>query len=87
MKIAWLSEGGYVGKVPREATANAGVLWAWMSNLQVDHYALLDFSHAPTGGYEYLILQIPKTPEIRKQLIDRDIVKEARRISKRILFF
>ena len=87
MKIAWLSEGGYVGKVPREATANAGVLWAWMSNLQVDHYPLLDFSQAPTGGYEYLILQIPKTPEIRKQLIDRDIVKEARRISKRILFF
>jgi len=87
MKIAWLSEGGYIGKVPREATANAGVLWAWMSNLQVDHYPLLDFSNAPTNAYDYLILQIPKTPEIRKQLINRDIVKEARRISKRILFF
>ena len=58
MKLAWLSEGGYTGKVPREQTANAGVLWAWMSNLEVDHYPILNFEHAPTDGYDYLILQI-----------------------------
>ena len=87
MKIAWLSEGGYTGKVPREQTVNAGVLWAWMSNLEVDHYPLIDFSHAPTDGYEYLILQIPKTLHVRESLFERDIVKEARRIGKRILFF
>ena len=87
MKIAWLSEGGYTGKVPREQTVNAGVLWAWMSNLQCDHYPILDFNHAPTNEYDYLILQVPKTPGIREQLLSRDIVTEARRISKRILFF
>ena len=87
MKIAWLSEGGYTGKVPRQATGNAGVLWAWMSNLEVDHYPILNFEKAPTDGYEYLILQVPKTPEIREILFDKDIVKEARRIAKKILFF
>jgi len=43
MKLAWLSEGGYTGKVSREQTANAGVLWAWMSNLEIDHYPILNF--------------------------------------------
>ena len=87
MKLAWLSEGGYTGKVPREQTANAGVLWAWMSNLEVEHYPILNFEHAPTDGYDYLILQIPKTLHIRTELLKRDIVKEARRIAKKILFF
>lgn len=87
MKIAWLSEGGYIGKVPREATANAGVLWAWMTSLEVDHYPILNFTSAPTDGYDYLILQIPKTTHVREKLFNKDIVKEARRISKRILFF
>jgi hypothetical protein len=87
MKLAWLSEGGYTGKVPREQTANAGVLWAWMSNLEVEHYPILNFEHAPTNGYDYLILQIPKTLHIRTELLKRDIVKEARRIAKKILFF
>ena len=87
MKLAWLSEGGYTGKVPREQTANAGVLWAWMSNLEVEHYPILNFEHAPTDGYDYLILQIPKTLHIRTKLLKRDIVKEARRIAKKILFF
>ena len=87
MKLAWLSEGGYSGKVPREQTANAGVLWAWMSNLEVDHYPILNFEHAPTDGYDYLILQVPKTPQVRTALFERDIVKQARRIAKKILFF
>ena len=87
MKLAWLSEGGYSGKVPREQTANAGVLWAWMSNLEVDHYPILNFEHAPTNGYDYLILQVPKTPQVRTALFERDIVKQARRIAKKILFF
>tara|TARA_R110001592_G_scaffold3996_8_gene22609 strand:+ start:3545 stop:4528 length:984 start_codon:yes stop_codon:yes gene_type:complete len=87
MKIAWLSEGGYTGKVPREQTANAGVLWAWMANLQTDHYPILNFEHAPTNSYDYLILQVPKTPGVREQLFNKDIVKEARRIAKKILFF
>tara|TARA_R100000008_G_scaffold80301_1_gene62602 strand:- start:857 stop:1843 length:987 start_codon:yes stop_codon:yes gene_type:complete len=87
VKLAWLSEGGYTGKVPREQTANAGVLWAWMSNLEVEHYPILNFEHAPTDGYDYLILQIPKTLHIRTELLKRDIVKEARRIAKKILFF
>ena len=87
MKIAWLSEGGYTGKVPRQQTANAGVLWAWMANLEVDHFPILNFEHAPTQGYEHLILQVPKTPEVRKELFDKDIVKEARRIAKNIIFF
>ena len=87
MKLAFLSEGGYTGKVPREQTANAGVLWAWMSNLEVDHYPILNFEHAPTDGYDCLILQVPKTLHIRTELLKRDIVKEARRISKKILFF
>ncbi len=87
MKIAWQSEGGYTGKVPRQATANAGVLWAWMSNLEVDHYPILNFETAPTDGYEYLILQVPKTPEVRTALFEKNIVKQARRIAKKILFF
>ena len=33
MKLAWLSEGGYTGKVQRKQTANAGVLWAWMLSI------------------------------------------------------
>ena len=87
MKIAAFTEGGYTGKVPRQATANAGVLWAWMSNLEVDHYPILNFETAPTDGYEYLILQVPKTPEVRTALFEKNIVKQARRIAKKILFF
>ena len=87
MRLAWLSEGGYSGKVSREQTANAGVLWAWMSNLEVDHYPILNFEHAPTDGYDYLILQIPKTPDVREALFNLDIVKKSRRIAKNILFF
>jgi len=87
MKIAWLSEGGYTGIVPRKQTVNAGVLWAWMANLESYHYPILDFSHAPTNGYDYVILQVPKTPGVREQLFNKDIVKEARRIGKKILFF
>ena len=87
MKLAWLSEGGYSGKVPREQTANAGVLWAWMANLEVDHFPILNFEHAPDNSYDYLILQIPKTPEVRTALFEKDIVKQARRIAKKILFF
>ena len=58
-----------------------------MSNLQVDHFPILNFEHAPTNGYEYLILQVPKTQHIRDLLFERNIVKEARRIAKTILFF
>ena len=87
MKLAWLSEGGYTGRIPREQTANAGVLWAWMSNLEVEHYHILSFEQAPTDAYDYLILQVPKTPHVREALFTRDIVKEARRIGKYILFF
>ena len=87
MKLAWLREGGYTGKVPREQTTNAGVLWAWMANLQTDHYPILDFNHAPTNGYDYVILQVPKTPGVRERLFNKDIVKEARRIAKKVLFF
>ena len=67
MKLAWLSEGGYTGKIPREQTVNAGVLWAWMVNLETDHYPILGFDHAPTNGYDYVILQVPKTPGVREQ--------------------
>ena len=87
MRLAWLSEGGYTGKVPRELTAIAGVLWAWMANLEVDHFPILNFEQAPTDGYDYLILLVPKTPEVRTILFERDIVKQARRIAKKILFF
>lgn len=86
-KIAWLSEGGYTGVIPREQTINAGVLWAWMSNLESHHYPILNFNHAPTDGYDYVILQVPKTVGVREQLFSKDIVKEARRIAKKVLFF
>lgn len=57
MKIAFLSEMGFTGKVP-ETHLNARTEFAWMIALNADHYNILDFSNVK--DYDWVMLILPK---------------------------
>ena len=56
MKIAFFTEMGFTGKVPRTHD-NMRTEFAWMVALQADHY---HFSKVPSTNYDLGIVIIPK---------------------------
>lgn len=56
MKIAFFTEMGFTGKVPRDHV-NMRTEFAWMCALQADHY---NISQDPTDSYDLGIVIIPK---------------------------
>lgn len=84
MKIAFLTQMGFQGKVPRNHP-NMRTEFAQMCALKADHYplALVDnIDHF----YDHVILLIPKTPKDRESLLNVDLVNKARRIANKVWF-
>lgn len=83
-KVVFLSQMGFVGKVPRNHP-NMRVEFAQMCALQADHVPLLAVSQINTK-FDIAVLLIPKTPSDRDKLYDIDIVAEARKIADKVVF-
>ena len=80
MKIAFLSQMGFSGKVPRNHQ-NMRTEFAQMCALEADHYSLYDVDKI-SEEYDHLVLLIPKTQQDRDGLYNIDIVQKARRVGK-----
>ena len=84
MKIAFLSQMGFTGKIPRNHP-NMRTEFAQMCALDATHHPLYDIDKIE-GSYDHVVLLIPKTAQDRARLYDVDVVKKARRIGKKIWF-
>ena len=84
MKIAFLSQMGFQGKVPRNHP-NMRTEFAQMCALNVDHYCLKNINSI-TKKYDHAILLIPKTAHDREWLEKIDIVEKSRQIANKIWF-
>jgi hypothetical protein len=83
-KVVFLSQMGFVGKIPRKHP-NMRVEFAQMCALQADHYSLFNINSIPSK-YNVAILLIPKTSSDRDALYNIDIVNEARKIADKVVF-
>ena len=80
-KIAWFTEGGWQGKVPRDHPNMRNDL-AWMYTLDANHHFIGDLPMLDENMYDIGIITIPKT-NIEK-LIQIDLIKEMKRVCKRV---
>ena len=76
-KIAWFTEGGWEGKVPRNHP-NMRNDMAWMHVLDVVHHPIGNLPNLKDNMYDIGIITVPKTNI--EQLIQFDIVKEFKRV-------
>ena len=84
MKIAFLSQLGFTGKIPRNHP-NMRTEFAQMCALNADHYPLYNVDQI-SQKYDHIILLIPKTLKDRELLQNIDIVKKAKTIGGKIWF-
>jgi len=84
MKIAFLSQMGFEGKVPRNHK-NMRTEFAQMCALNVDHFSLRNIDNI-SSIYDHAILLIPKTAKDREWLQNIDIVNKAKQIAKKVWF-
>ena len=84
MKIAFLSQMGFTGKIPRNHS-NMRTEFAQMCALNADHYPLYNVDQI-SQKYDHIILLIPKTLKDRELLQNIDIVKKAKTIGGKIWF-
>ena len=84
MKIAFLTQMGFTGKVPRNHP-NMRTEFAQMCALEADHYSLYDVDKI-SEEYDHVVLMIPKTQQDRDGLYNIDIVSKARRVGKKVWF-
>lgn len=82
--IVFISQMGFVGKVPRTHT-NMRVEFAQMCTLQADHLNIFSLNNVNTR-YDIAILLVPKTGSDRDKLESIDIIQAARRIADKVLF-
>ena len=86
MKIAFSSQMGFTGKVPRNHR-NMRVEFAQMCALKADHFPLSSLgTETVPSGYDHIILLIPKTKQDRDKLYEVDIVKLARQHGNMVWF-
>jgi hypothetical protein len=83
-KIAFLSEMGFTGKIPRSHN-NMRVEFAQMCALEADHYPMASISQVQ-GDYDVAILLVGKTPSFRNQIFNIDVVAEAKKFAKKVLW-
>ena len=81
LKIAWFTEGGWVGKISRDHL-NMRNDSAWMHILDADHYPVYNV-HEVTEQYDIGILTIPKT-NIDK-LYQYPLIENMRKCCKRVV--
>ena len=84
MKIAFLSQMGFQGKVPRNHP-NMRTEFAQMCALKSDHYPLSNIDSI-TEKYDHAILLIPKTDRDRDALLSVDLVPKAKRFANKVWF-
>lgn len=84
MKIAFFSEMGFTGKIPRWHR-NMRVEFAQMCALQADHYPMLHIQQVQQD-YDFAVLFVGKTANFREQIANLDVVNEARRFAKKVLW-
>ena len=80
MRIAAFSEGGYTGKVPRDHP-NMRTDLAWWCALEAVHHPIEHLPSMKDNEYDIGIMILPKN---RKQLIDLPILKEYKRVCKKV---
>ena len=84
MKIIFLSQMGFQGKVPRNHP-NMRTEFAQMCALKADHHPLSLIDNITTT-YDHAVLLIPKTTHDRESLQSVDIVSKAKNIAKKVWF-
>lgn len=80
MKIAFFSEAGYIGKVPRE-NINMRTDLAWVCALDAVHHPLASISNLESNSYDVGIVIVPKN---KQAIIGLDLVSEIRRVCKKV---
>lgn len=75
---------GFIGKVPRNHT-NMRVEFAQMCALKADHFPMTQIQSI-NAQYDIAILLVGKTASFREQIFNIDIVSEARRFAKKVLW-
>ena len=80
MKIAFFSEGGYSGKVPRNHT-NIRTDLAWICALNAVHHPVLTLHEIPDNSYDVGIVIIPKKKE---SLFKYPLVEQMKRVCNKI---
>ena len=80
MKIAFFSEGGYTGKIPRNHP-NMRTDVAWIHALDATHYPLNQLHTVPDNSYDFGIVIIPKKKE---HIFEYPLIEQMRRICTKI---
>ena len=78
MKVAFFTEGGYQGKVPKN-NPNMRTDMAWVHALDADHYPIYLIGQLPNNSYDLGIAILPKIKDKIRQL---DVAAEMNRICK-----
>jgi len=84
MEIVFLSEMGFIGKVPR-THRNMRVEFAQMCALNADHYPMLSVKDIKKK-YDIAVLLVGKSTNFRDQIFNIDVVNEARKIATKVLW-
>ena len=80
MKIAFFTEGGYTGKVPREHP-NMRTDLAWICALEAEHIPIPYLHKVPNNSYDLGIVIIPKNKE---HLFDYPLIDNMKRVCSKI---
>ena len=80
MKIAFFSEAGYVGEVPRNHP-NMRTDVAWVCALNATHHPITSLNQIPDSSYDIGIIIIPKNKE---QLFEYPLIENMKRVCKKI---
>ena len=80
MNVAFFSEGGYVGKVPRNHP-NMRTDLAWVSSLQAVHHPITSVHTIPKSSYDVGVVIVPKN---KQHLLDYPLLEELKRVCRKI---
>ena len=80
MSIAFFTEMGFEGKVPRNHP-NMRTEFAWMCALDADHYPIYLIGQLPDNSYDLGIMIIPKK---RRPLLQYDLLSNYKRVCKKV---
>ena len=84
MKIAFFTEMEFQGKIPRNHK-NMRVEFPQMCALGADHYPMMQIQQIQEQ-YDVAVLLVGKTTKFREQIANLDVVNEARRFAKKVLW-
>jgi hypothetical protein len=76
MRIAFFSEAGYTGKVPRN-NPNMRTDIAWVCALEATHHPIIDLHNLPDNSYDIGIIIIPKNKE---SLFEYPLIENLQRV-------